>query len=297
MNHFKAVLERHALAIYFGLAFAISWGGVLLVIGGPAGVPGTKEETDRLFPFVFLAMLAGPSLAGILLTLLTQGRAGLRELRSRLLRWRVGTPVYALSLLTAPVLTTLVLLSLSLFSRDFLPAIFASPDKWSLLLFGLVVGLGAGIFEEIGWTGFAIPRLTKQRGVLAGGLFLGMLWGAWHILVNLWASGTPAREISPTFMLPVLLSTVGLGMLPAYRVLMVWAYERTQSLLVGMLMHVSLTASLIILRPAATGMALVVYELVWAGTLWAIMTTTAVQSRRRPSPQPLQRREAVPTRG
>jgi uncharacterized protein len=246
---------------------------------------------------VFLAMLAGPSLAGILLTLLTQGRTGLREMRSRLLRWRVGTPVYALSLLTAPLLTTVVLLSLSLFSRDFLPAIFATADKLPLLLFGLTVGLGAGIFEELGWTGFATPRLRKQHDVLAGGLFLGMLWGAWHILVNLWASSTPTGEISPTFMLPVLLSTVGLGMLPAYRVLMVWVYERTKSLLVGMLMHVSLTASLIILRPAATGMALVVYELVWAGTLWAIMATIAVQARRRASVHPLRRREAVSTSG
>ena len=297
MNHLKAALERHALAIYFVLAFAISWGGVLLVIGGPAGVPGTKEETDRLFPFVFLAMLAGPSLAGILLTLFTQGRTGLRELRSRLLRWRVGTRMYALSLLTAPLLTTVVLLSLSLFSRDFLPAILATPDKLPLILFGLTVGLGAGIFEELGWTGFATPGLRKQHGVLAGGLFLGMLWGAWHILVNLWASGTPTREISPTFMLPVLLSTVGLGMLPAYRVLMVWVYERTQSLFVGMLMHVSLTASLIILRPVATGMALVVYELVWAGTLWAIMATIAVKARRRPSLYPIRRREAVSTSG
>ena len=297
MRTLKTILERHALAIYFVLAFAISWGGVLLVIGGPAGIPGTKEESDRLFPFVFLAMLAGPSLAGILLTLGTQGRTGLRELRSRLLRWRVGKSVYGLSLLAAPLLTTVVLLSLSLLARDFLPAILATPDKLPLILFGLTVGLGAGIFEELGWTGFVTPRLRKHHGVLAGGLFLGMLWGAWHILVNLWASGTPAGEISPAFMLPVLLSTVGLGMLPAYRVLMVWVYQRTQSLFVGMLMHVSLTASLIILRPVATGMALVVYELVWAGTLWAIMATIAALARRRPSLHLLGRREAISTNG
>jgi hypothetical protein len=297
MTPFKATLGRHALAIYFVLAFAISWGGVLLVIGGPAGVPGTKEETDRLFPLAFLAMLAGPSLAGILMTLLTQGRSGLRELRSRLLRWRVGPRVYALSLLTAPLLTTVVLLSLSLFSRDFLPAIFGAADKLTLLLFGVIVGLGAGIFEELGWTGFATPRLRKRHGPLAAGLFLGMLWGAWHILVNLWASGTPTGEVSPTFMLPVLLSTAGLGMLPVYRVLMVWVYERTGSLLVGMLMHVSLTASLIILRPAATGMARVVYELVWAGTLWAIMATIAIQARRRPYQRPFRRHEAVSISG
>jgi membrane protease YdiL (CAAX protease family) len=289
MSPLKAFLERHALATYFALAFAISWAGVLLVIGGPAGVPGTYEETERLFPFVYLAMLAGPSLAGILLTMLAEGRTGLRELRTRLLRWRVGAGWYALALLTAPLLTTGVLLLLSLFSRDFLPGIFTTPGRVPLLLFGLSVGVGAGIFEEIGWTGFATPRLRPRHGVAVAGLFLGMVWGAWHILVNLWASATPDGQISPVFMLPVLLSTAGLGMLPAYRVLMVWIYERTQSLLVGMLMHVSLTASLIILRPAATGMTLVVYELAWAGSLWVIIATIAAQARHRPSvpsPQP-----------
>ena len=285
MNGIKALLQRNALATYFVLAFVISWGGVLFVTGGPAGIPGTKEETDRLFPLAFLAMLAGPSLAGLLAVLLTQGKAGLRELWSRLIRWRVGVRWYAIALLTAPLLTATVLASLSLLSRDFVPGVLTatvpSAVTISTLLFGLIVGLGAGIFEELGWTGFVIPRLRRRHGVLAAGLFLGMIWGAWHILVNLWASGTPTGEISAVFMLPVLLSTVGLGMLPAYRVLMVWVYDQTGSLLVGMLMHVSLTASLIILRPAATGMALVIYELAWAGTLWAVMAAIAAAARRR----------------
>jgi membrane protease YdiL (CAAX protease family) len=296
MSVLKRIAERHPLATYFVLAFALSWSGVLLVIGGLAGVPGTKEETDRLFPFAFLAMLAGPSLAGILTTVLAQGKAGVLELWSRLARWRVGARWYAVAFLTAPVLTTAVLLSLSLISRDFMPGVFAATERTSLLTFGLVVGLGAGVFEELGWTGFATPRLAPRHSVLAGGLFLGMVWGAWHLLVNLWASGTPTGGISATFMLPVLLSTAGLGMLPAYRVLMVWVYARTGSLLVGMLMHVSLTASLLVLRPAATGMALVVYELAWAGALWAVMATFVLWPRRGVSRGPVRRREILQVR-
>ena len=61
----------------------ISWSGVFLVIGGLAGIPGTKQETDRLFPFAYLAMLAGPSLAGILSILLTEGKPDFPELWSR----------------------------------------------------------------------------------------------------------------------------------------------------------------------------------------------------------------------
>ena len=51
---------RSKLLSYFALAFAISWGGVLLVIGS-GSIPGTPEQTDRLFPWVYLAMLAGPT--------------------------------------------------------------------------------------------------------------------------------------------------------------------------------------------------------------------------------------------
>jgi hypothetical protein len=45
---------------YYVLVFAISWGGILLVIGGPGTIPGTKEQVGRLAPLAILAMLAGP---------------------------------------------------------------------------------------------------------------------------------------------------------------------------------------------------------------------------------------------
>ena len=116
-------------------------------------------------PWVILALLAGPASRGLLLTGLVYGRAGLRELLSRLLKWRVGARWYAVALLTAPLLMTAVLLALSLFSREFVPGIFTSNDKASLLLVGIATPWGAGFFEELGWTGFAIPELRRRYGV------------------------------------------------------------------------------------------------------------------------------------
>ena len=280
MNAPLAFLRRHALATYFTLVFVLSWGGVLLVIGGPTGLPATPEESDRLFPAVYVAMLLGPSLASLLASLILNGRAGFQVLHNRLTHWRVAARWYAVALLTAPLLTTAVLLALSKRSPEFVPEILGSGQRGQTLVFAVLVGLGAGVFEELGWTGFAIPRLRLRHGVLASGLFLGVVWGAWHILVNLWASATPSGEISLVFLLPVLLSSVGLGMLPVYRVLMVWVHDRTDSLPVAILMHASLTTSLIALRPAATGASLATYELVWAGTLWAILAGIAAFDRR-----------------
>ena len=191
-------------------------------------------------------MLAGPSVAGLLLTGLVDGRAGFRELLSRLLRWRVGARWYAVALLTAPLLMTAIPFALSLISPVFLPGIVTTDDKASLLLVGIVAGLLVGFFEELGWTGFAVPRLRLRYGVLATGLIVGLLWGAWHFLVTSGSSGSSSGALSLALSCPCSSSPV----LPAYRVLMVWVYDRTESLLVAMLMHASLTASTLILQPA-----------------------------------------------
>ena len=272
----RAFIARHPVATYFALTFAISWGGVLLVIAGPAGTPGVKAQDNPLFPFAVLAMLAGPSVTGLLLTGLIDGRPGLREFRSRLLKWRVGARWYAVALLAAPLLATAITLTLSRFSPGFLPGIVFREDRAGLLLLGLVVGLTAGFFEELGWTGFAIPRLRRRHGVLVTGLIVGLVWSAWHLLVVTWGIGDRAGTI------PLALFVVvdGLAGLPAFRVLMVWVYDRTESLFVGMLMHFSITACTLTLTPQTTGVPLLAYGLAFAGAVWIVIAAVAVGNRR-----------------
>ena len=130
MPTIKACITRHRAVTYYALAFAISWGGVVIVVG-PSGFPGTSAEVERLMPYVILAFIIGPALAGPLLTGFICGRSGLREFVSRLLKWQVAGWWYAVALLTAPLLMTAVLLALSLFSPEFVPAIFTSNDKAS----------------------------------------------------------------------------------------------------------------------------------------------------------------------
>lgn len=269
---------RHPVSTYFALTFAISWGGILLVIG-PAGIPGTEEQVERLLPYVYLAMLAGPSTAGIAMTSLKYGRSGLRELRTRLLRWRVGPRWYAIALLLAPLLATATLLALSLLSSSYLTGIFTADDKASILLTGLAVGLGVGFFEELGWTGFAIPELRRRYGVLTTGLIVGLLWGAWHFLLYFWLSGGPSGALS----VPLVLASVlfSIGVLLAYRVLMVWVYDRTGSLLVAILMHTGVTGGVaMILMPLEISVApLVGWYLALTAALWAVVAAIAAANR------------------
>ena len=295
MKTIRAFLKSHPVLSYYAMVFVISWGGILLVVGlGPGGIPATKEQVGTLMPFMLLALFAGPSVAGLVMTGLLYGREGFRDLFARMRRWRVGARWYAVALLTAPLLVTATLLALSLTSPEFLPTIFASDDKVTLVLFGIGWGLvGGGLLEELGWTGFAVPTLLRQRhGVLATGLFVGVLWGLWHFLISFWASGTSSGALSLAGFLPAVLFYV--GSLPAYRVLMVWVYDRTgESMLLAMLMHASFSASMLIQQPL--GLALVpglAWNLVLAAALWVIVGAAALAQGGHLSRQPLRRRVA-----
>jgi len=264
-------LKRHPVPAYFAITFVISWGGILLVVGGPAMILRIIEQFDTLLPFVIMAILAGPSVSGIMLTAVFDGGKGLRKIGSRLIRWRVDIGWYAVALLAAPLLMLTIYLILSLLSPKFLPGFFAAGNKLSHLLMGLVTGLMAGFFEELGWTGFATPRLRRRYSILGTGLIVGLPWAIWHILPALWlgyASGTLSGALSTVSYL-----TDPFLFLIASRILIVWVYDHTGgSLLLAMLMHMSLTSSARVLTPMGiVGLPLMLFGIVWAAVAWCVI--------------------------
>jgi membrane protease YdiL (CAAX protease family) len=245
-------IKRHPVSCFYVLAFLIGWGGIVLAIGVNGGLPRTPDEFSQQVGSLIPAMFLGPSLAGLLMTALVSGKAGFVELFARLRKWRVGGRWFAVALLTAPLVFVVVSAVLSLASPVFLPGVVTTTGgKASYVLLGLMAGLSVGVCEELGWTGFAIPRLQLRHGVLATGLISGVLWAIWHCFATVvW----PTVALSADLSVPIYLTLGGIGLvagqLLAFRVLMVWVYERTESLLLAMLMHTSLTASTFILGPA-----------------------------------------------
>lgn len=153
MTTIKAFIKRRPVLSFYLVVFAISWGGFLLAVG-----PTTTLEVADIPPGAILSMAAGPVVGGFLMTGLVYGKAGFRELRSRLFKWRVDVRWYAAALLPGPLVAAGVLFALSLASPVFLPGILKVEDTGAYLLFNLWVALTAGILEEIGWTGFAAPH-------------------------------------------------------------------------------------------------------------------------------------------
>jgi len=164
------LVKKHPLLVYYLLTFAISWGGFVIAVG-PGSLVNANWQAEGAFMAAVMVMLAGPSIAGLLLTGLVDGRAGFRDVFSRLRKWRVGLRWYAIAILPAPIVAAGVVYALSL------PVPLLTADNKLAIVLG---GLGAGvttIFEEIGWTGFAVPRLRSRHSVPMTGLIVGVLWG------------------------------------------------------------------------------------------------------------------------
>ncbi len=226
------VIKRHPVRSYFALAFTISWIGSLIV-GGAKLLRGESLNPNDLW-LMGLFMVAGPSVAGILMTYLTEGKKGLQDLLSRMTKWQVGVRWYS-ALLIFPFFVLLVLLTFAkLVSPEFTPTFFA---------IGILMGLFAGFIEEIGWMGFAFPKMQVKYSILSATLYLGFLHALWHIMASFLGSFAIFGEYWLPYFLGFSLFVIAL------RVLIVWVYINTRSLLLAQLMHASSTGFLSILVP------------------------------------------------
>ena len=279
----QSLVQRHPVAAYFVLAYLVTWGGIVLIVGSQGVGRGTI--TTPQFMLVWAAMLLGSGGVGLLLTTLLEGRAGLTGLLSGMGRWRVGGSWYA-PLLIAPLAVSVVLAVLAQVSPRFTPGIVTASDKTTPLVLFLVVAFGTFV-EELGWTGFATRRLRGRASFLTQGVMIGLLWGAWHFMGDL----TGSRAAYGDLFVPHFLA-FWLVPLTAFRVLIVWVYDHTESLLLTQLMHASYSPFLFVLGPAglSAGEALT-YEAAFTAVLCLVTLVVVVLDRRRPV-RPFQPRAA-----
>jgi uncharacterized protein len=259
-------LKRQSLLVFFALAFSISWGLILTIMASRGFDLSALQGVEG--GLMFLAMLLGPSVGGLICTALLDGRAGLRALGQRALHWRVAWVWFAVALLTVPAILLVVLSVLSILVEP----VFAPRFQWWLFALGLL----AGTFEEIGWTGFATPRLLARKSLMVAGLSLGCIWALWHLLVDFRYNAAAMGAVWPLeFFITYLLA------LTPYRLLMTWVYSHTQSLALAILMHASFTGSLLVLVPVVPASLGFYWQLAFAAVLWAVVAVVLQKEQAR----------------
>ena len=213
------LIRRYPLTAFFVLAYALSWPYMIVDALGSHGLLGF-----RLPMLLWIPMGYGPTFAALIVTGALVGKTGIRTLLGRLLIWRVGWPWYAVAVFGSVMLSGITVLLYALLSgmSPVAPVVSAQALITAPLLF-LIGGLVNG--EEIGWRGFALPRLLAKHSALTASLILGSLWALFHLPLfftrgDLFASTPPlsflVRMIGAAILFTWIFNNTGGSLLLAY---------------------------------------------------------------------------------
>ncbi len=260
MKTFRALAKENEVIGYFLLAYGFSW-----IVGVPLALEAQGVINVGL-PFSLHYLYAyGPTLAALFITWLVNGQDGLKELFSRISKWRVK-PIWWIIAFSPLWLFALVAIVQRIIQGDwqdlnllgqvhFLPQL--NPVT-ALLLWIFTFGLG----EEIGWRGFALPRLQRNRSALSASLILTILWALWHWPMFFY-------NLDSSFIIGWLLS------LAAGTIVFTWLYNSSRgSVLILILWHGSfdfITAS-----NAGEGLAAIILSVIVI--IWAIVVVLLYKS-------------------
>ena len=153
------------MGIFFLVVFAIPWLPAFLVVG-PKFFRGKVIELSDIM-MKGIAMFVAPILSSILIMLIVDGKRSVGDVFNRMKLWRVGK--WYLALLIFPVFILLA---------SFLLSTTISPEFAPVFLLGnIMMGIAAGFLEELGWMGFAFPKMMERHGLVRASVYLGLTHG------------------------------------------------------------------------------------------------------------------------
>ncbi len=207
------------LLLFTALTFAVTWTVVWAYVWFPERMTELFGPMRLGAPAFYLAVYA-PTLTALAVTALRYGRRGIADLLASVVRVRVAWKWIAVSVFGFAGLWLVVdLVEAAAGGRlagfDFSPWLVALP---LVILGGHILTDPGALGEELGWRGFALPRLLMFTDARAAALILGVVWAVWHL---------PAFYVGS-------LSQSGFDFLPfvfrvtAFSVFMTWLFVNTR---------------------------------------------------------------------
>lgn len=181
-----------SLLIFFGLAYLISWLIWLPLYGHLLGL--TNLPT---IPFNHAIGGLGPLMASFLTTFFFSGSSGVKNLMAKC--FQIGPLKYLAIALFSPFILVFVASLISLLTHKTpinISGILTSKEfpHWSMLTFFIYNLTFFGFGEEVGWRGFALPRLLHISNALTASILLTLFWALWHLPLFFYRPGYTTME-------------------------------------------------------------------------------------------------------
>jgi membrane protease YdiL (CAAX protease family) len=170
----------------------------------------------------------------VILTAREGGRAEVRSLLGRIVRWRVAPVWYGVAIL-GPFVLTLAAIALHVALGGQTPGLGALIGALPTVVFVSVYMLiFVALGEEVGWRGYALPALQARHGAFVASVMLGAMWALWHV----------PQFFNPATLYSDLPFVLFLAYLIPFSILITWVFNSTGgSLLMAMLVHAVMNAS------------------------------------------------------
>jgi membrane protease YdiL (CAAX protease family) len=190
-------VTRHPVLAYLILAFSVTWTIWLIPLFSKEGIGLLPYHVPSTLIFNPLASILGLMGSAFLVTALVDGRAGVRALARRLVRWRVGVQWYLLALFGL-LLVGLVAQSVFHGVGSLGAAVRQGPALLSYLVALVIGAVVVHLWEDTGWVGFMFTRLQPRFGALVASLLVAPCLGAIHLPLLFITDGVTAGRLPPS---------------------------------------------------------------------------------------------------
>jgi len=124
---------------------------------------------------MFIGGAYGPFIGSFSLTLLNEGKDGVKNLGQRFWNLKIARLWLLISFVLFPILYSASFI-IAFLVEGTVPALVWLSDPSKLLYILAISFFGGGFAEEFGWRGYALPRLQAKWNALISSLILGIIW-------------------------------------------------------------------------------------------------------------------------